>query len=163
MYKIVGSDQRIYGPVNVEQIRIWLAEGRVTFFTLAQPEAGGDWKPLSAWPEFAAPPAPPPLAMPPRPAVAETGSGLAVVGLTLGLLSNVCCVFGLLLGAAGVICSSIALTQSNTHPRHANRGLAIAGLALSIFGLLWHSFFRLFFGLLFPLGLLRHHGVWHFF
>ncbi|MBI4025166.1 MAG: DUF4339 domain-containing protein [Verrucomicrobia bacterium] len=53
MYKIIASDQREYGPVSVEQLRQWVAEKRINAQTLVQPETGGDWKPLSSYPELA--------------------------------------------------------------------------------------------------------------
>ena len=156
MYKIIGSDQRIYGPVGIDQIRLWLAEGRVTPATLAQPEAGGEWKPLGAWPEFAAPP---PVMLPPRPQAQPGGSGMAVAGLTLGLLSMFCCGFGLLFAALGVIFSSVALAHSNSGARQSERGMAIAGLVVSIVSLLWHSFVPAMIGLFSPWGLLRRHRL----
>ncbi len=67
MYKIIGGDQKEYGPVSTEQLRQWLAEGRVNAQTPVQAEGATEWKPLSAFPEFAAmssspvtPGAPPP-------------------------------------------------------------------------------------------------------
>src|ERR1043165_4729545 len=70
MYKIVGADLRAYGPVPVEQVRKWIAEGRANAQTRACTE-GGEWKSLGQFPEFAdalvvrgalAPPLPPKLA-----------------------------------------------------------------------------------------------------
>jgi len=69
MYKIIGADQKEYGPVTAEQLRQWIAEGRVHAQTQVQAEGGAEWKPLSAFPEFAAalsakaapPPQPPSL------------------------------------------------------------------------------------------------------
>ena len=29
MYKIIGADQKEYGPVSIEQLRLWITEGRV--------------------------------------------------------------------------------------------------------------------------------------
>ena len=29
MYKIIGGDQKEYGPVTAEQLRLWVTEGRV--------------------------------------------------------------------------------------------------------------------------------------
>ena len=40
MYKIIGSDQKVYGPVTAEQLRQWLAEGRVNPST-PDPGRGG--------------------------------------------------------------------------------------------------------------------------
>src|ERR1700691_3006586 len=102
MFKIIGSDQKTYGPVSAAQLRQWMAEGRGSMATLAQAEGGGEWKPLSAFSELAVPP----LTLPPR-AARDEGDGMAVAGLMFGVLSNVCCCFGFLFGALGVIFSAI--------------------------------------------------------
>ena len=52
MYKIVGGDQREYGPVTSDQVREWISTGRANAQTLASFE-GAPWKPLSTFPEFA--------------------------------------------------------------------------------------------------------------
>ena len=52
MYKIIGADQKEYGPINAEQMRQWIAEGRVNGQTSVQFE-GGEWRPLATFPEFA--------------------------------------------------------------------------------------------------------------
>ena len=53
MYKIIGADQREYGPVPAEQVRKWIAEGRADTQTKVRAEDAGEWKPLSDFPEFA--------------------------------------------------------------------------------------------------------------
>ena len=53
MYKIIGADQKEYGPVPAEQVRKWIAEGRANAQTRARAEQSDDWKPLSDIPEFA--------------------------------------------------------------------------------------------------------------
>jgi uncharacterized membrane protein len=53
MYKIIGADQKEYGPVAADQLRLWIGEGRVSAQTLVQLEGMTDWKPLAAFPEFA--------------------------------------------------------------------------------------------------------------
>jgi hypothetical protein len=53
MYKIIGADQREYGPVGAEPLRQWIGEGRANAQTLVRAEGSNDWKPLSAFPEFA--------------------------------------------------------------------------------------------------------------
>lgn len=52
MYKIIGADQREYGPVSADEIRQWIAEGRANAATLAQAEGSTDWNPLSSFPDF---------------------------------------------------------------------------------------------------------------
>jgi TM2 domain-containing membrane protein YozV len=66
MYKIIGADGQPYGPVNIEQLRRWLAENRVNAQTLVQTEGASDWKPLSAILELAPElkMVPPPMATP---------------------------------------------------------------------------------------------------
>jgi len=54
MYKITGADGQQYGPVSAEQVRRWLAEGRLHAQSLIQPDGATDWKPLSSLPEFSA-------------------------------------------------------------------------------------------------------------
>ena len=53
MYKIIGADQKEYGPVTAEQLRQWIAEGRVNGQTSVQSEGAAEWKPLASFPEFA--------------------------------------------------------------------------------------------------------------
>ncbi len=52
MYRIIGADQKEYGPVTAEQLRQWIVEGRADGRTLVRAE-GGAWKPLSTFSEFA--------------------------------------------------------------------------------------------------------------
>jgi TM2 domain-containing membrane protein YozV len=54
MYRIIGKDGQQYGPVSAEQLRVWIAENRANAQTLAQTESSPEWKPLSAFAEFAA-------------------------------------------------------------------------------------------------------------
>ncbi|MBI3851832.1 MAG: DUF4339 domain-containing protein [Verrucomicrobia bacterium] len=53
MYKIIGGDHKEYGPIDAEQIRQWIAEGRLSGQSPAQSEGRTEWKPLSQFPEFA--------------------------------------------------------------------------------------------------------------
>lgn len=52
MYKIIGADQKEYGPISAEQIRQWIAEGRVNAHTQTCLEGTQEWKPLGMFPEF---------------------------------------------------------------------------------------------------------------
>jgi len=65
MYKIIGADQKEYGPVSAEQMRQWITEGRINAQTSVQAAGETTWKLLSMVPEFATSfpaAAPPPLA-----------------------------------------------------------------------------------------------------
>ena len=65
MYKIIGGDQKVYGPVEEAELRRWIAEGRLNRQSQVQREGAVEWQPLSAFPEFAdvfsAKAAPPPF------------------------------------------------------------------------------------------------------
>jgi hypothetical protein len=65
MYKIIGADQKQYGPISADQIRQWISEGRVNGQTVACAEGTDAWKPLSAFPEFGF------TANPPTPGIAN--------------------------------------------------------------------------------------------
>ncbi len=52
MYKIVATDNNVYGPINADTVREWFQDGRMDGQTPVQ-FAGGDWKPLGDYPEFA--------------------------------------------------------------------------------------------------------------
>ena len=52
-YKIIGGDRREYGPVNADELRQWINDGRLNAESQVQAGDGPDWKPLSAFPEFA--------------------------------------------------------------------------------------------------------------
>lgn len=53
MYKIIGADGREYGPVTTEQLRQWIAEGRVNAKTPVQRPSETSWQPLAQVPELA--------------------------------------------------------------------------------------------------------------
>ena len=53
MYKIIGGDRKEYGPIIADDLRRWIAEGRLSGESLVQAEGSGEWKLLSAFPEFA--------------------------------------------------------------------------------------------------------------
>ena len=61
MYKIIGGDQREYGPITAEQLRQWIAEGRANGQTKVQLEGSSEWQPLGSIPELAIALGPPPL------------------------------------------------------------------------------------------------------
>src|SRR5882762_5576813 len=92
MYKIIGADQKEYGPVSADQIRQWLAEGRANAQTQVRPEGEAEWRPISACPEFAAAPSPgapgplPSSAPFPQPAGNRDAALQAVKGPAIALL-----------------------------------------------------------------------------
>jgi hypothetical protein len=69
-YTIIGGDAQQYGPIAEEEVRRWIAEGRLNAQSMAKTESDAVFHPLSEFPEFAdafTSPLPPPL-MPPGPA-----------------------------------------------------------------------------------------------
>lgn len=71
MFKIIGADEKEYGPITVDQLKQWIAESRVNAQTRVLTEGASEWKPLVEIPELAAllPATPPPVAsgVPPMP------------------------------------------------------------------------------------------------
>jgi len=87
MYRIIGTDGQPYGPVNVEQLRRWIAENRVNAQTLVQTEGTPEWKPLASIPEFASEPkAVPPPIVPPSVFAARASNKIpaGICGILLG-------------------------------------------------------------------------------
>lgn len=136
MYKIVGTDGKIYGPAAAAQIHRWIAEGRVESRTPVFVEGAADWTFLGLLPEFSASlGGPPPTIAALKPGGSPAGqlpktNSSATAGLAFGLLSWCCCCcpFSLL----GLIFSLVALAQIRANPQaQQGRGLAVAGLILS--------------------------------
>jgi hypothetical protein len=137
MYRIIGGDQKEYGPVSAEEVRRWIVEGRLYANNLVRVEGATEWKPLSSFPEFAG-------GMPAGASSINTHSTLpvqqsnsmAVLGLVLSCFSLICCVGCAPAGILGIVFSSIGLTQANRDPAHSGKGLAIAGIVIGIISLL---------------------------
>ncbi len=51
MYKVMGDDQKVYGPVLGREIERWLTEGRIDLNTLAQKVGYKNWKRLADFAE----------------------------------------------------------------------------------------------------------------
>jgi hypothetical protein len=142
MYKILGTDNKEYGPVSAEQLRQWILQGRANRNTLVQAEGASSWKPLSLFPEFSATLGSVPAAQP-APATVQVVSngtnGMAVASLVSGIVSlpgAVCCCLPTLLTAPlGIVFGIIALVQVKSCPQQSGRGMAWTGIALSIVAL----------------------------
>ncbi len=121
MFKIIGGDQKEYGPVSFDQLAQWIRDNRANAQTLVQKE-GGPWVPLGSVPEFAsmfaelqrpitpAPAAtgipavvPLPSAYPPGPTLADPERARQLVqGPATGLLvAGVLCLICALIGLVG--------------------------------------------------------------
>ena len=63
-YRVIGADQKTYGPIDGLKILEWIADGRINWQTASQIEGSHEWKPLAAWAQPARPPVvplPPPI------------------------------------------------------------------------------------------------------
>jgi Domain of unknown function (DUF4190)/GYF domain 2 len=168
IYKIIGEDGKEYGPATPEQIRQWVAEGRVEHRTPIFVDGAKDWNFVGLLPEFAglfaATSTPPPPIAPPKPGISTAGrmattNSFAVTGMVCGILSLMlcCCCGGFPFNILGLIFSLIALSQIKASPElHEGRGLAIAGLILSIASLLIGVV-----GMLFNLAMNQPHVSWN--
>jgi hypothetical protein len=137
MYRIIGADQKEYGPVSGDDVQRWIAEHRLYGSSLARLESGTEWKPLAQFAEFAG-------------ALAASGSSgyattstlpvqqsnsMATLGVVLSCFSLICC------GCApisilGIVFSCIGLAQANRDPAQTGRPLAVAGIIIGVIALL---------------------------
>lgn len=120
MYKIIGADGQQYGPVNLDQMRRWMAENRVRAETLVQAEGSSDWKPLSTFPELvtefgAAPSATTPPIVPP-PMVSNPRASNKIPAGICGILLGAFGIHKFVLGytGAGVIMLLLSLLSCGT-------------------------------------------------
>lgn len=142
MYKILGADQKEYGPVSADQLCQWIAEGRANTQTMVLAEGGMEWKALGALPEFS-------LALAggrspvtlPAAGIQPRTNGLALTSMILGIFAVTfgfcCCYIGIPFSILGIIFSLIALGQIRANPEaYTGKGLAIAGLILCLLSFL---------------------------
>lgn len=130
-YKIIGGDGQEYGPVDVEQIRHWIADGRAGAQTKVQAAGETDWKTLSEVPELATllgqgeGGAPPPAFRPAPAPGPGAGDPLQMVqGPAIGLivtagLGLVGCLLGIVFELAGVTFGAMH-NQSQNMPSWVN-------------------------------------------
>src|SRR5256885_2358498 len=143
MYFVIGADQREYGPVSVDDVQAWIAQGRLSARSLARPDQTVGWRPLLDFPQFAqalAQSAPPAYSNVPV-VQAPAENNMALASLILGCVSLVCCQP---LAIVGLILGLVALSQTKDHPAKSGRGLAIAGVAVSIAALVLVGVFAAF-------------------
>jgi hypothetical protein len=166
IYKIIGDDGQEYGPVTGEQIRAWIAGGRVESRTPVFVDGAKDWNFVGLLPEFTncfATSAKPPTIAPPTRGPATAGrmaktNSYAQAGMVFGVLSLVCCCCGFPFGILGLVFSLVGLSQINANPElHEGRGMAIAGLILSGLSLLLGAG-----SMLFRLATIHPHVMWNF-
>jgi hypothetical protein len=136
IYKIIGEDGKEYGPVSGAQLRQWISEGRVESRTPVFTAGAADWNFIGLLPKFAnCFPTTTPQEITPSGQPPKTKS-FATAGLVCSILAWICCC-GFPFNLLGLVFSLVALSQISRHPElYEGRGLAIAGLVLSIVSLL---------------------------
>lgn len=142
MYKILGGDQKEYGPVTADQVHQWIAQRRANANTMVQAEGSSEWRPLGAFPEFAAPlNVPPVVPLPtaavviddnPMSAVVPYKNPKALIAYYLAIFSLIPCL-GLPLGITAFFLGLSGLKVVKTHPNahgkvHAWIGIVLGGL-----------------------------------
>ena len=153
MFNIIGADGQKYGPVSAEQLRQWIAEGRVNAQTRAQAEGSADWKPIADFPELSTAPIDslPPLATSTSAPTVPKTNGMAITGLVMGILTwtfGLCC-GGPVFAVLGIIFSAVGISQINKSTgKSTGKGMAVAGLILSIVGLLVTVLILILFGVM---------------
>jgi GYF domain 2 len=120
-YTIIGGDQKEYGSVTSDDLRKWITDGRLNAQSLAKEENDTEWRPLSAFPEFAdvlatgsAPP--PPLAAPMAGAGGGRDAALQLVkGPAIGL--KVTAILGLVMVVVGLVVNVMTLNGFHIGPQ----------------------------------------------
>jgi hypothetical protein len=134
MYKIIGADQKEYGPIPGETIRQWMQEGRLNASSKIQAEGTSQWKLLREMPEFASilPPPPAPITLPAGPRV-PPNNAMAGWALGTGIFAVLCCQ---ICGPVSIVLGFIALSQIKENPNRGGRGLAVGGIVLGCISIL---------------------------
>ncbi|HUL51465.1 MAG TPA: carbonic anhydrase, partial [Candidatus Nitrosotalea sp.] len=65
-YKVIGSDEKVYGPISGLKVLEWMADGRIGWETASQMEGSTEWRPLRAWGDGPRVPLPPAIKPDPR-------------------------------------------------------------------------------------------------
>lgn len=151
MYKIVGGDNKEYGPVTAGQLREWIAQNRANANTIVSFQ-GGPWKPLSTFPEFSDLLRPGTIAGGPPPTYTTSSPSNApnmfdgrisnwpgVSSLTLGILSIFpCCCTCPVTALIGLVLGIIGVVQIRKNPGHYTTSdkIPIIGIALCVLALI---------------------------
>jgi len=137
MYKIIGADQKEYGPVTPEQLRQWITEGRASLQTKVLPEGATEWKAIGDLPEFAAASSGTVPVMPSIPAPSSAGAeqvnGPAIGLIVVAILGVILQIISLIFNLAGA-----SFLASSQMPREAwaNMFSGTIGVVSGIIGIL---------------------------
>lgn len=132
MYHITGADGKEYGPVTLQQIEQWIAQGRVNEGTLVRAAGVTEWQRAGEMPDLIplfragaeAPERPGQATPPPLPS-----RKLAVASLVLGVLSIFC--LAPLTAIPAIICGHMARSRIRRLPAlYHGANQALAGVIL---------------------------------
>ena len=138
MYKILGGDQKEYGPVTADQLRQWIAQSRVHAQTRVQVQGSTEWQRLGSLPELggafgaAQPPVNPSAGGSGINAVIPYKNPKALIAYYLAIFSLIP-FLGMPLGLAAFVLGILGLRFRRTHPTaggaaHAWIGIILGGL-----------------------------------
>ncbi|MCX8157776.1 MAG: DUF4339 domain-containing protein [Verrucomicrobiae bacterium] len=134
MYRVIGGDGREYGPASVQEVRQWLAQGRLHVQSLVRSEAEPTWRPLHTFPELTPPP-PAALGAVSHP---PTSNPMALWGFVFGLLSllgSCLCCCACPVNLLAILFSTLGLAQASRERDTHSQTLAVVGLILGILSL----------------------------
>ena len=164
MYRIYGTNNQVYGPVDADVLRQWIADGLANAQTQAMGKADTAWWPLGTFPEFAndlpgaggyGSVAPPPIGPPllaRLPGVAPAGDGgissvipyknvPALIGYYVAVfaLAGVCIPgFGAVLSIPALVLGIIGLRRAKANPQAKGKVHAWIGIIAGGLFTLWH-------------------------
>jgi prepilin-type processing-associated H-X9-DG protein len=133
-FKLLGADQKEYGPVSADQICQWIKQGRANARTQLQVAGSTGWKPLAEFPEFADALRATALPVGGLGAAEPKTNRLAITSLVLGCLGLLTCGITSLVG---VVLGLVALVRINrSRGQLGGKGMAVAGTVVSVVVLL---------------------------
>ena len=132
MYRIIGADEKEYGPVPTERIRQWVEEGRLNRLSRVKPDGASEWIAVGALPEFDDL-FPPLTEASPQTIEEAVHCGLATAALVCGALGLVTCITA----PVGLTLGLVAQSRiRNSNGRLTGSNLATGGVVLSVIAML---------------------------
>ncbi len=143
MYRIIGADDKEYGPIPADQVRQWLKEGRLNAQSRVMAEGSTEWRTLADFPELMPPPPLPGAAPAPMPTmlgatlipsaeqqVNGPATGLIVIGVVQAAFSVLNVILNLALG--GMMMAGNSTNQAFMRMFQGGVGVATSALGLLI-------------------------------
>jgi hypothetical protein len=116
MYYVIGADGKMNGPLSVDEVHRWLADGFANKYSRVRRDGEDTWQPLSSVPELAPrPPAPVPRVAAPDPVAAPSSVIAEYAGRDFPVLDVGRCVargWGLVKNNALILATAAGMTWS---------------------------------------------------